>query len=312
MIRIEKYHQDMKAEWNAFNKAAKNPLFMFDRDFMEYHSDRFADGSFMFYDDDELVALLPCNVKENALYSHGGLTFGGFIVDRNMKQHRMNDCVLSLKNYMGEEKIEKIVYKAIPYIYANQHAQEDLYSLFLNGGSLAKVEPSTVVNLRNPIKMPKGRKAQVSRAKREGVEMVESEDFASFIGLENSVLQKRHGKNAVHTGEELSLLHGRFPENIKLYVAMHRKRMLAGAVLFVYDDVVHTQYLAADDTAREIGALDLVVAALIEKYGESKTYFDFGISSEGEDGRLLNEGLIHQKEGFGGRTVVYQTWEMRP
>lgn len=312
MIRIEKYHQNMKADWNTFNKTAKNPLFMFDRDFMEYHSDRFADSSFMFYDDDELVALLPCNVKENVLYSHGGLTFGGFIVDKNMKQHRMNDCVLSLKKCMDEEKIEKIVYKAIPHIYANQHAQEDLYSLFLNGGSLLKVEPSTVVNLRNPIKMPKGRKAQVSRARREGVEVVESEDFVSFIELENSVLQKRHGKNAAHTGEELSLLHSRFPENIKLYVAMYRKKMLAGAVLFVYDDVVHTQYLAADDTAREIGALDLVVAALIEKYRDSKICLDFGISSEGEDGRFLNEGLIHQKEGFGGRTVVYQTWEMRP
>lgn len=312
MIRIEKYHQNMKADWNAFNKAAKNPLFMFDRDFMEYHSDRFADSSFMFYDDDELVALLPCNAKGNVLYSHGGLTFGGFIVDKSMKQHRMNDCVLALKNYMGEENIEKIVYKVIPHIYANQHAQEDLYSLFLNGGSLLKVEPSTVINLRNPIKMPKGRKAQVSRAKREGVEVVESEDFVSFIELENSVLQKRHGKNAAHTGEELSLLHGRFPENIKLYVAMYQNRMLAGAVLFVYDDVVHTQYLAADDTAREIGALDLVIFVLIEKYRDFKICLDFGISSEGGDGKFLNEGLIHQKEGFGGRTVVYQTWEMRP
>lgn len=312
MIRIERYNQNMKANWNAFNKAAKNPLFMFDRDFMEYHSDRFADSSFMFYDDGELVALLPCNARDNALYSHGGLTFGGFIADKNMKQHRMNDCVLSLKNYMGEEKIEKIVYKAVPHIYANQCAQEDLYALFLHGGVLSKVEPSTVINLKNPIKMPKGRKAQVARAKREGVEVVESEDFASFIDLENSVLQKRHNTNAVHTGAELSLLHGRFPENIKLYVAMYQERMLAGAVLFVYDDVVHTQYLAADDTAREIGALDFVVAALIEKYKGLKTYFDFGISSEGGDGKFLNEGLIHQKEGFGGRTVVYQTWEMRP
>lgn len=310
MIRIEKYNQSMKSAWNAFNKSAKSSLFLFDRDFMEYHSDRFIDNSLMFYGDDELVALMPCNIKGNVLYSHGGLTFGGFITDKNMKQHRMNDIVAALKNYMVEKNIEKIVYKSIPHIYANQCAQEDLYSLYLNDAVLSKVEPSTVVNLKNPIKMPKGRKAQVARARREGVEFMESEDFASFIELENSILKKYHNTTAVHTGEELSLLHGRFPENIKLYVAIHQGEMLAGAVLFIYGDVVHTQYLAANDIAREIGALDFVVATLIEKYRDSKTYFDFGKSSEGEDGRFLNEGLIHQKEGFGGRTMVYQTWEM--
>lgn len=89
-----------------------------------------------------------------------------------------------------------------------------------------------------------------------------------------------------------------------------RGKCQAGAVLFIYGDVVHTQYLAANDTAREIGALDFVVATLIEKYKDSKAYFDFGKSSEGEDGKFLNEGLIHQKEGFGGRTMVYQTLEM--
>jgi hypothetical protein len=26
---------------------------------------------------------------------------------------------------------------------------------------------------------------------------------------------------------------------------------------------------------------------------------------------MLNEGLISQKEGFGGRTVVHQTWELK-
>ena len=37
-------------------------------------------------------------------------------------------------------------------------------------------------------------------------------------------------------------------------------------------------------------------------------YFDFGISTE-HNGRLLNEGLIYQKEGFGGRGICYDTYE---
>ena len=37
-------------------------------------------------------------------------------------------------------------------------------------------------------------------------------------------------------------------------------------------------------------------------------YMDFGRSTEG-DGSILNEGLVAQKEGFGGRTICYDTYE---
>lgn len=102
------------------------------------------------------------------------------------------------------------------------------------------------------------------------------------------------------------LLKSRFPENIELYVAKLNNKMIAGTVLFIYDNLVHTQYLAADDTAREVGALDLVISELLTIY-KNKKYFDFGISTE-NNGRYLNEGLIRQKEGFGGRVIAYNTY----
>ena len=163
--------------------------------------------------------------------------------------------------------------------------------------------------LKNPLKMPKGRKAQVSRAKREGVVIEKSDDFETFIDLENAVLAELHNTKAVHTAAELKLLQSRFPDNIQLWVAKYDNEIIAGSLLFIYDDVVHTQYLAANDKAREIGALDLLIKTVMDNFSISHTYFDFGISSE-NNGMLLNEGLISQKEGFGGRTVCYQTWEV--
>lgn len=63
------------------------------------------------------------------------------------------------------------------------------------------------------------------------------------------------------------------------------------------------------EEARKIGGLDLVIATIIEKYKQEKMWLDFGISTE--HGRIyLNEGLISQKEGFGGRTGVYETWKI--
>lgn len=310
MIDIIQYSSDKKEEWNAFIKNSKNGIFMFDRNYMDYHSDRFVDNSLMFFDNDNLIAVLPMNIKDKVLYSHQGLTYGGFITDEKMKQHKMLECFDVLKQYMQINNIEKLIYKIIPHIYHKTSAEEDLYALFKNDAKLLKLEPSTTIYLKNPCKMPKGRKAQISRAKREGVVIQESKDFKTFIDLENKILTEYHGTKAIHTAEELELLHSCFPQQIKLYTASLNNEMIAGTLIFEYENVVHTQYMASNKISREIGGLDLLIKTLIDKYQNTKMYFDFGISTE-NNGQILNEGLISQKEGFGGRTVVYQLWEIK-
>ena len=309
MIQIKKYSDSQKNEWDVFCNNSKMPLFMFNRNFMDYHKDRFTDCSLLFYEDDNLCAVFPASEKQSELTSHGGLTYGGFILGAGAKQHTVNDCFTALVNYAKTNGFTKIIYKNIPHIYHKQGAEEDLYSLFVNGAKILKVEPSTVINLKNPLKMPKGRKAQISRARREGVEIKESTDFKSFMSIEEEVLEVRHGVKAVHTAAELALLHSYFPKNIRLFAASYQDKMIAGALIFEYENVVHTQYMAANDTARQIGALDLAISFIIDTYKETKTWLDFGISSE-DSGRILNEGLIAQKEGFGGRTNTYMTWEI--
>ena len=154
---------------------------MFNRDFMDYHSDRFKDSSLMFYENDELIALLPMSLHKSELRSHGGLTYGGFITNERMKQYKMLECFNELKKFMQEKGIEKLVYKTIPHIFHKYPAEEDLYALFVNNAKLIKIEPSTTIFLKNAYKMPKGRKAQISRAKREGVIIEELADFKTFV-----------------------------------------------------------------------------------------------------------------------------------
>ncbi|EAK6756860.1 GNAT family N-acetyltransferase [Campylobacter coli] len=305
MISIIPYITNKKDTWNNFNKDAKNGLFMFDRNYMDYHSDRFMDNSLMFYEDEKLIALLPCNVVENILYSHQGLTFGGFIVDENMKQGKMLECFEVLKEYMKENNFKKLIYKSIPYIYHKIPAQEDLYALFRNKAELFRVDCSTTIDLQNVLKMSDLRKRCIKKAQKNKVEITSSEDFNIFLILLNSVLQKQHGVNAVHSVEELKLLYSRFPQNIKLFVAKFNGEIIAATLVFIYENLVHTQYLAANEKAREIGALDLLIKTLMDEFAKSKKYFDFGISTE-NGGEFLNHGLISQKEGFGGRSVAHQ------
>ena len=238
MISIKKYSSEFQEEWNDFIKNSKNGIFMFNRGFMDYHSDRFIDNSLMFYDNDELIALLPLSRHDNELRSHGGLTYGGFVTSEKMKQHKMLECFDVLKQYMQENGYTKLLYKSLPYVYYKQPSQEDEYALFKNNANLVKIEPSTTINLSNPCKMPKGRKAQISRAKREGVIIEESNNFVKFIDLENLVLSEHHNTKAVHTAEELNLLKSRFENEIQLRVAKYDNEIIAGTLLFVYENVV--------------------------------------------------------------------------
>lgn len=312
MVSVRRYCEQDKEQWDDFNRRSKNSLFMFNRDYMDYHKDRFSDHSLMFFDDDSLIAILPMSQHGDILISHGGLTYGGFISDLKMKQHTMNDCFNALIDYAREKGIGKVRYKVIPHIYHTQPAEEDRYALFANAGKLITVDASTYLNLLQPLKMPKGRKAQISRARRENVIVEQLDDIQSyneFIALENEVLEERHNTHAVHTAQELKMLHDAFPENIHLFAAKKDGKMIAGTVIFEYEYVVHTQYMAANEEARQIGALDLAVSTVIDKFRESKKWLDFGISTE-HDRIFLNEGLISQKEGFGGRTGVYEIWEL--
>lgn len=313
MISIKRYNESNKREWNHFNHKSKNGLFMFDRDYMDYHKDRFTDHSLFFYKENDIIAILPMTEHGRMLISHGGLTYGGFITDSKMKQHTMNECFDALIAYARQLEFESIRYKVIPHIYHNQPAEEDRFALFLNNATLTTVDVSTYLNMNNPLKMPKGRKAQITRARREGIivnKLIERNDYDAFIDLENYVLQERHKTRAVHSGKELKMLHDRFPNNIHLFVAQKEGEMIAGTVIYEYADVIHTQYMAANNEARVIGALDLTIATIIDLYRNSKLWLDFGISTE--RGRVyLNTGLVSQKEGFGGRTGVYETWEIK-
>ncbi|WP_412097311.1 acetyltransferase [Campylobacter lari] len=309
MIYIKIHTKETQDIWNNFNRNAKNGLFMFDRNYMDYHSDRFIDNSLMFYEDEKLIALLPCNATEDILYSHQGLTFGGFIVDKNMKQNKMLECFEVLKKYMKENNFKKLIYKCVPYIYHKIPAQEDLYALFRNKAELFRRDIASVIDYRNMVCINSKKRNKINKSKKLGIEIFYNEKFKDFINLENEVLGKYHNAKAVHTSNEMEYLKSFFFNNIHLYEARQGEQILAGVVIYEYDNVIHTQYMANSDEGRKVGALDLLVDFLINEKYTDREYFDFGISTE-NGGIFLNQGLISQKEEFGGRGIVYDFYEL--
>ena len=82
---VKRYSEKEYDNWNAFVGKAKNATFLFHRDFMEYHKDRFEDYSLMVFKGEKLVAVLPANRLGECVYSHQGLTYGGLVYGEKLK-----------------------------------------------------------------------------------------------------------------------------------------------------------------------------------------------------------------------------------
>lgn len=310
MIKIQRYEPGFKGEWDSFVELSKNGLFLFKRNYMDYHSDRFTDHSLIFAKDGSTIALLPANISDDVLFSHSGLTFGGLIFDIRMKQTVMMELFKGLLDYLRNSGISKMVYKAIPAFYHIYPSQEDIYALFLNGGSLMKVEPTSVIDITHPIKADYNRRRMLKEAEENHLNVSKSDDYASYMEILSDNLRERHGVKPVHTFAEISLLKDRFPDNIMLYTSEKEGEILAGTIIYLHKTVAHCQYIASTKEGRRIGALDLLFNYLIRsKELSSVKFLDFGISTE-EEGRLLNEGLISFKQGFGARTMVHETYQV--
>ena len=130
LFEIHKYTAADKEAWNAFVAESKNGTFLFDRNYMDYHHDRFDDNSLMFYAKDKLYAILPANRCGDCLCSHGGLTYGGLVMTNKATASEVLALFEELNAYLRGTGIGKVRYKAIPWIYHHVPAEEDLYAIF--------------------------------------------------------------------------------------------------------------------------------------------------------------------------------------
>lgn len=310
MFEITRYSADKKAEWNAFVSRSKNGTFLFNRNYMDYHSDRFDDHSLMFYIKDRLYAVLPANVKDGTLYSHQGLTYGGLVMDDSASASDTVELFSEMNRCLKTDGIAKVVYKAMPWIYHNVPAEEDIYAIFrtCNAKLIAREISSTII-MDNKIKWHRDRRYGINKAHNNGVTVSRSNDLAAFWQILTSNLGNKYGVKPVHTLEEMQLLQSRFPDNIVLYVATKDHEVLGGTLLYITSQVIHAQYISASPEGKRLRVIDAIYDVILNHdYSCFHKYFDFGKSTE-QNGLYLNESLIYQKEGFGGRGVCYDTYE---
>ena len=311
MIEIIKYTPEFKPTWNDFVESSKNGTFLFNRDYMDYHADRFKDNSFLIFRKGKLYCLLPANINDSTLFSHQGLTYGGLIMSEKCSAEGVLEVFNFLLELLKESGISKFIYKSIPHIYHKLPSEEDLYALFRNNASLISRNISSTIPLPSPLRLKKDRREAVRRAINNNISVAESSYFETFWEILEENLKFTYGAKPVHSLKEMRNLVASFPQNIKLIAAYNGEKIVAGLVAYFSGTTIHAQYISANPEGKKTGAVDLIIHTLIEKYQNSLfEWLDLGTSNE-DGGKYLNESLIYQKEGFGGRGICYDTYEIK-
>ncbi len=309
MMVSRRYDQTDKQAWDHLVGNSKNGIFLFYRDYMDYHKFRFKDHSLMFFRNNKLIALLPASEAIDGLCSHGGLTFGGLLYGSKLGISDVQEVFDSLVQYMRSAGFLKLIYKSIPFLFSAIPSQEDIFVLHKNKANLERRELSTALSFNNRIRFSKGKREGVKKAARKQLTFEESNDYASFFAMGEKIMKDRHDLIPVHNASEMKLLKDSFSDEIKMFVARSNGEILAGTIVYDYGNAIHTQYMYNSNEGFECGALDFVIENLIACYEATKDYLSFGISTE-EGGAILNLGLQRQKEMFGGRSVVHDTYEL--
>jgi hypothetical protein len=297
---VKLYQKSDYEKWNAFISKAKNATFLFHRDFMEYHKDRFQDYSLMVYDDEKLIAVLPANKVGDSVHSHQGLTFGGVIYDNAVNGEKAELILDSLLAFLIGNSIDVFYLKQIPPFYLlNGNAEIDFF-LIQRGAVLYRKEMNLGINLSMPLSVSKSKLKHFRKIDKLDLEIVEQNDLTPFW---NQVLIPRllekHKANPVHTLKEITFLKESFPENIKQYSVYYKDEILAGITIFMSNNIVKSQYGATTQKGEQMRAMDYLFIKLIEKYKQQGIhFFDMGIVGENNE-RGYNPGLLKQKEELG-------------
>lgn len=302
-FEARRYTADDAAVWDTFIGEAVNSPFLFKRGFMDYHTDRFEDFSYLVWRKKELVAVFVAGRARNTdapatLVAHPGLTYGGLVYNAELKYPVVLEVYEVLLASFRAEGFDKLVIKPVGRVFCRIPSEANLFYFHQQGFKLSSRELNSVIDLGQPLRISKGRKDNVRKARNFGLVVEQSTDFSAFWPLLADNLWHTHAVRPPHSEAEIQLLHQRFPGQILLYVARQGTEVLGGTLVFLDEQqgFAHTQYISANEQGKQVGAVDAILAQVLADMAERVPRFSFGISTaKGE----LNMGLLAQKEGFG-------------
>ena len=322
----EEYCEEKALIWDDFvlNKSM-NGTFLQTRRFINYHKPgKFKDASLLFYKGQDIVAVvLACKIEiDDRLYffSHRGTTFGGLIIAKNI----YSATAISELMDTFEDKVKSLGFSSC---YMKQTAtifqknNTDLIDYFFyQKGYKEYTELNYYMNLSNykidvVSQFSSGKRRDYRYSLKNNLQFTileEPEKIGQFYEILLLNLKKL-GLECVHSFEDLiDLKFHRFYDEIEFYGVYHNNEMIAGSMIFMFDQkIFHTQYLASNQEYLFMYPMDFLITNLIQTaVNKGMETFTFGICTE-EQGKYINLGLSRFKEGFGADYSLNKSYEKK-
>jgi hypothetical protein len=271
----------------------------------------------MFYKKNAIAAVIPCTLygegDNKTLHSHPRSTYGGFVVNTEIGMEEAVEMVGLLKDEAISMGVKKVIVRNPFRIFNSNLCDESDYAMWYHGFVLKSREVEIAIDLSSPIEVLRknydnGTKYNIKKAIKH-VTSSESEDFATFWQILEQGLSEKHGKAPVHTLEDMQRLISLVgPGKVKLFAGYVEGKMVCGVLVFLFSGrTIHAQYIGSDNKWQDLRPLNAVLDYIIEWGGKNGYhYFNLGMANENE-GKIINFGLYHFKESFGGRGVLRET-----
>jgi hypothetical protein len=311
MITIEAYNESHRNAWENLVDGSYNGTFMHKRAFIDYHNDRFEDASLVIYNNEKICGVFPAVKYEDKVISHPGLAIGGLVYNDRVRGYDLLDILIKIKEYYN---YLPIIYKTTPSEFQRHSVSDDIWALYNLKAKKISCELSSVLNpLTTNYEYWPDKKAELSHLKNN---IVLSAMNLSDIDLVKEFWEKvltpnmaKYNIKPTHTPEDIQYLYNKFPVFIKGLLARHESgKMLGGLIIFRFNKCYHVQYSVTNSKGRALNALTVLHHYMIETLPSDIHFYSFGKSTE-DSGHKLNSNLYYYKNGFGGGSMNYDTYE---
>ncbi len=321
-LNVKKYTDVDKEEWDSFVlNDSVNGTFLQTMNFLNYHpSDRFKDESIMVYDDNRLVAVAPgCRLIDDGkecFFSHKGTSYGGILIKRKFYNvERTMEIISCIDEYLLS-RFERVIFKITPDLFCKENSDLLQYGLkhygYTNYDELSSYVDLSEFPLNVEDKFDRNKKRNIKKCIDRGLtfrELETKEEISEFHRLLTINLQK-YNHTPIHSLPDLyDLKFNREYDNIQFFGAFEQNEIVAAGMMFCFDGTVfHAQNLSYDYHMEDYSPISYLYYKVIE-YGKKQgySYLSWGISTE-DCGKVINYGLIRNKESYGSKYQVNRTF----
>lgn len=304
-ITIKRYQREHYDLWNQLVEEANNATFLFHRDFMDYHKDRFEDFSLLIYQKEQCIGVIPAHRKDSVFCSHFGLTYGGVVFKNAFDASTKRLVFEELFSFLKENLFTHWKIKPIPNLYSRI---EDSLDLGIMGFELLKQDVLLAIDY-NAYTISKSKLKHFRKRQTLNFEIKEGNLSEFWTKVLIPLLNEKYGVQPIHSLDEMELLYSKFPQNIKQYNLYCDDEIQAGITIFESEFVVKSQYGAATESGKTMRALDLLFIHLIKEYeAKGMRFFDMGTVMDASFENGINTGLLNQKKELGGKEQLFPTY----